>query len=88
MTNKKIDFSIREEVVNSLNELNITMDENQINDVIGEITEYATFLDVVKLFVTYGIQDYCNHNKVKCDMDEVENQIFNTKRNMSLDDLL
>lgn len=88
MTNNKIDFSIREEVVNALNELNITLDEKQINDVLGEITESATFLDVVKLFVTYGIQDYCNHNEVKCDMDEIKNKIFNIERNMSLDDLL
>ena len=88
MSNNKADYSIREDIKEILHQTGISLDENQINGVLDEVVGYESLLDIIKLYVLYGIEDYCKHNDIKQSLDELENVLYASKRNINLNELL
>jgi len=81
------DFSIREEVKATLQNLGMEMTEEQIDEVVDEVQQHDTFLSVVSLFVLKGTKDVLDSNKVKYDQEKMEQQIIKAVRGINPYDL-
>lgn len=85
--NKK-DFSIRHEVEVTAKELlGAELTEQQIDQIVGEIEQYDTFLDIVTLFVVKGIQEVAKEENIPLDEEEAENQLMISRNNINLNDI-
>lgn len=82
------DFSIKLEVKAMLENINMEMTEEQIDEVVEEIEQYDTFLSIVRLFVTKGIIDTCEKNKLHYDKEEIQYLIAECSRVINPGDLI
>jgi hypothetical protein len=85
---EKLDFSLRKEIeIVSKETLGLNLTDEQIDEVLDEMTQYDTFLNIVSLFVYKGIQDMAKFQNIQLDEEKMEHQLSACRQGIRYEDL-
>lgn len=83
----KKDFSLRVEVETMAEGMGAELTPKQVDDVVDTIQEYDTFLSVVSLFVTKGLQEITMRDGVPIDHAVIEGKMNTDRQGINHNDL-
>lgn len=83
---EKKDFSVRVEVEAMAGGMGVQLTPGQVDDVVDAIQEYDTFLSVVGLFVTKGIQEVAERDGIPVDETVVEEKLNKDRQGINQED--